>query len=149
MKSQKTIPTNNHGFTLIELMIVVAVTAILAAIAIPQYNQYVMRGRVADGLSGLMKLHLKMENYYQDNRVYGAAGVCAYDVTTYNSAYFTYSCASANSDQTFTITATGTGNATGFKYTIDEAATKKTVAVGGHWTGAGSTCWVTRAGGTC
>ena len=40
-----------HGFTLIELMIVVAIIAILAALAFPAYQDYVVRGRVAEGLS--------------------------------------------------------------------------------------------------
>lgn len=42
---------NAQGFTLIELMIVVAIVAILAAIAIPQYQQYAARARVTEGLS--------------------------------------------------------------------------------------------------
>jgi len=41
----------NHGFTLIELMIVVAIIAILAAIAISQYQDYVIRSQVSEGLS--------------------------------------------------------------------------------------------------
>ena len=61
-----------HGFTLIELMITVAIIAILSAIAIPQYSEYVMRSRITEATMTLSDQRLKMERFFQDNRSFTA-----------------------------------------------------------------------------
>jgi prepilin-type N-terminal cleavage/methylation domain len=58
------------GFTLIELMIVVAIIGILAAIAIPQFNAYRIRGYNASAVSGLKNAATSMEAYYGENDAY-------------------------------------------------------------------------------
>ena len=67
------------GFTLVELMIVVAIIAILAAIAVPSYNDYVTRSKLQEAHTNLAAARVNMEQYYQDNRVYTTApgsGAC-------------------------------------------------------------------------
>lgn len=66
-----------RGFTLIELMIVVAVVAILAAIAYPSYEQHVRKTYRADAKADLMELASFMERYYTENSTYVGA-----DITT-------------------------------------------------------------------
>ncbi len=63
------------GFTLIELMVVVVVVSLLAAIAYPGYQQYVKRGRRADAKAALSEMAQFMERYYSENNSYSAASL--------------------------------------------------------------------------
>ena len=142
-----------RGFTLIELMIVVAVVAILGAIAYPSYTQYTIRGKVAEATSSLSDLRLRAEKYFADNRTYQvvpASGTTAgFNTTIQGARYFTYAC-TAPTATTFTCTATGTpGDLNGFAYTINQANTRGSTFTSVPGWNNSSSCWVTKKGESC
>lgn len=129
------------GFTLIELMITVAVIGILAGIGFPAYNDYITRGKLVDATSGLSNGRVKMEQYFQDNRTY-VDGPCPA-----NTKYFTFACDPTAT--TYTITATGVGNLSAFIYTINQANTKGTGGLKAGWGAVPASCWIVRKGDSC
>jgi len=72
----------NKGFTLIELMIVVAIIGILASIAIPNYSDYVEKSRRADAQAVLLSFSNVMERYATENNTYKGAAVGGGDTGT-------------------------------------------------------------------
>ena len=142
------------GFTLVELLITLAIIGILASIAVPNYNEYVLKGKLAEAPSQLTTLQTRMEQYYQDNRSYARAtactspasdcGICPGAVTGLKN--FTLGCATSNGGQGFVFTATSAS--LGYTFTVDETGAKRTTAVGpGSSVTVPQTCWVTSSGG--
>jgi type IV pilus assembly protein PilE len=140
----------NTGFTLIEVMIVIAIIAILAGVAMPSYVDYLRRGRVPDATATLSTLQVKMEQWFQDNRsYYTSASVKTCGVTASASSHFSFSCA-ASSDTAYVWTASGTGAMAGFRYTVNQDGTQTSAVTGvSGWTASSSSCWITKKGGVC
>ncbi len=136
------------GFTLIELLIAVAIVGILAAIALPAYNQYVVRGKLTEAYSNLLAMRTQSEQWFQDNRTY--AGM---PCSTTNARYFGYGCSNL-SPTTYTITATGIAGSDvdGMVFTIDQTNARATVISGAAatkgWVG-NAACWIVRKNGSC
>ena len=151
---QRTRSIAAHGFTLIELMIAVAIIGILAAVAIPQYRDYVTRSRLADASSGLTTMRAQMERYYQDNRTYANAGNFVSPCNNATASARTFgnflvSCTGTLDATQFTLQAVGSSSSSGFTFTINHQDVRATTALPASW---GSTCtskWIMKKGDTC
>lgn len=130
------------GFTLIELMVTVAIIAILASIALPSYNSHVARSKIAEATSELSQWRNVVERFYQDNRSY--TNVCTSTGPT-GTKFFTYTCVSAA--DTYTLTATGIASQgmNGYVYTVNQNNEKATTSFDNQAVTA--SCWLTKRGG--
>ena len=155
------------GFTLIEVMITVAIIGILAMVALPSYRDYILRGHLADASNGLATIRAQMERHFQDNRTYATVTTAATPAVTFttpcaamdsvvatqpNSArvfnLFVVSCSGTPTGTAFTLQALGSGAVTGFTFTITEADVRATTAAPTGW----NTCttgWMLKKGQVC
>jgi type IV pilus assembly protein PilE len=142
-----TLKAMQKGFTLIELMVVVAIIGLLASIAIPSYQDYVIKSSLAEAYSDLANTRIRMEQFFQDNRTYagadGAGGPCA-GTTGKN---FDTAC-SGLSATAYLVTATGKSKANGFVMTVDQNNARATTSAGSGWA-ANAACWVASKSGSC
>jgi type IV pilus assembly protein PilE len=146
-----------RGFTLIEVLITVAVVAILAAVALPNYTDYVTRSKIVEATTDLSDMRVRLEQYFLDSRQYPTSCVApasgpAPATQIYlpaSTRFFTVTCALTAT--TYTVTATGKAAAgmSGFVYTVDQANNRVTTSVPSGWSGAGNSCWVIRKNGDC
>jgi type IV pilus assembly protein PilE len=140
-----TLKVTQKGYTLIELMIVVAIMGILASVAIPAYQDYTKKGKAAEAPGVLADLRIKMEQCFQDNRSYATCG--AFCAPTNGAVNFSYACTAAPGALTYQINATGVGakGMTGFAFSINQDNAKTSTYDGTT----GASCWLTSKSGSC
>jgi len=139
---------SSSGFTLIELMVTVAIIGILSAVALPSYSDYVLRGRLVDATNGLSATRALMEQYFQDNRTY-VSGPCD-GGKSLPPSLFTFSCSTVDKTS-YRLEARGSGVVQDFIFTLDSSGRPKTTRLPPKWGTApsdGYPCWVLKKSDT-
>lgn len=133
--------SNQYGFSLIEVMVVVAIIGILASIALPGYQDYIKSGNAAEAPANLANCRVQAEQFYQDNFTYVGFACVPSDAK-----FFDYSIEN-QSATTYTLKATGKSsqNMGNFSFTVNQDNAKTSTFDGTT----GSTCWLTSSSGSC
>lgn len=136
-----------NGFSLVELLVVVAIVGILAAVALPSYRDYVMRGKITEATSTLSELRIRAEKFFADNRTYVPTAPAWTAIS--GNRYFNYACVTAATSYTCTATGVSAQGMDGFEYTITESNVRGSTFTGLTGWNNSTTCWVTKKGETC
>lgn len=133
------------GFSLVELMVAVAIIGILMAIAVPSYQEYLLRSRRADAVNALVDLSMRLEQRYAETNSYAGATIAADPATDVLSSaassggFYTLAIETATGT-TFSISATPEGaqasDALCGTYTLDQNGARAVSGTGGQ-----QDCW--------
>ena len=142
-----------EGFTLIELMIAVIVLGILAAIAYPQYTEFVQRSRIMDATSAMNDFRVRMEQFFQDNRNYAAGAACGVADPVFDAAASNFRLQCTLVANGYRLDAAGNSNKGmgpfGYRLVVDNTGVaRSTTGAPAGWVKS-ATCWSVRKNGAC
>ena len=144
-------PRAGRGFTILEVLVAVAIVGVLATLAVPNYSDYVSRSRVLDAVAKLLDYRARMEQFFLDRRAYvdefGNCGVPPPVAVPVNDA-FVVACAATATSYIYTATGVAAKGMNGFVYTIDETGARSTASVPRGWARSVD-CWTFRRDGSC
>lgn len=137
------------GFTLVELMIVLAIASVLATLIYPSYRDHLIRGAIPEAISGLSLYAARLEEYYLDHRTYeSTAGRCA--PIGPDAGRFSFNCEPRSNGQAYLLTATGvSGDLAEFTFTLDQNGNERTIALPTTWGSVPANCWIQKRQASC
>lgn len=140
----KILPKSQRGFTLIEVMIVVAIVGILTAIALPNYNEYIRRGHRADARAGLLQAQQWLERAATATGTYPTSIPPALTWSADPNKRYLIGLQAGNTNAAFTLAATPRGAQTGDKcgtYTVSNTGLRGANGKTAGQTGYDNDCW--------
>jgi len=149
MKSKQTARSNIDGFTLIEVMIVVAITAILLVVAFPSYTDYIRKGNRSIARGHLLDIANRQQEFFLNNKTYAAnltgLGFAANTIGV-NKKGGIVAAGAADAIYDFSVTAAGANSYSlsavpRNSQTADSACGTFTLSSSGAKSAAGTNCW--------
>ncbi len=149
------------AFSLIELMVALAIAAIIAVFAVPSYHDHILRARLPEATSSLLLTAMRLEQHYQEHRSYATAataaagaaatGNAACGVSLPASDRFAFRCDVLDGGQSFLLSAAGQEGTSmaGFSYSLDHLGAQRTLSLPADWGKSPVPCWVERRNGQC
>lgn len=134
MRQGNRIMKHFRGFTLIELMVTIAIVAILAAIALPTFTEQVHKSRRSEALQGLTELQLRQERWRSNHATY-SDGTGAFGSMPSSNNYTFAVTNGSNTATAYTVTATPTGAQSGdrcgtYSFAMSNGVVTKSVSSG-------------------
>ena len=126
---------NKKGFSLVELMIVVAIIGILSAVAIPRFIGYIRVGRLDDAAGSLEALAGYEEQIFADTGAYSSTNSDLTDLgwTLPDATDWTVAITLGGGGATYSAVATGIGKVSGYSLTITDTGLKSGTGTGNVW----------------